>query len=76
MLKAEVPSRLSVDCEGSRLCMASQDDTRLDRLVPAFGWVDSVSLRVQVCHVRKKDIRKFLDGIYVAEKGTVTTAEE
>lgn len=24
-----------------------------------------------ICRVRNKDIRKFLDGIYVSEKGTV-----
>jgi len=28
-----------------------------------------------VCRVRNKDIRKFLDGIYVSEKGTVLQAE-
>lgn len=28
----------------------------------------------QKCHVKKKDIRKFLDGIYVSERGTI--AEE
>eukprot|EP00967_Tisochrysis_lutea_P032804 scaffold38816_cov31-Tisochrysis_lutea.AAC.1 len=26
-----------------------------------------------VCHVKNKDIRKFLDGIYVSHKGTVIT---
>ena len=25
----------------------------------------------QICNVKNKDIRKFLDGIYVSEKGTV-----
>ncbi|KAK9122413.1 hypothetical protein Syun_020030 [Stephania yunnanensis] len=34
----------------------------------------SAALINQKCHVKKKDIRKFLDGIYVSEKGTV--AEE
>ncbi len=29
---------------------------------------------LQKCHVKKKDIRKFLDGIYVSDKGTI--AEE
>jgi len=29
----------------------------------------------QKCHVKKKDIRKFLDGIYVSEKGSVVTEE-
>jgi hypothetical protein len=27
---------------------------------------------LQKCHVKKKDIRKFLDGIYVSDKGTIT----
>jgi large subunit ribosomal protein L9e len=31
----------------------------------------SAALINQKCHVKKKDIRKFLDGIYVSEKGTV-----
>jgi len=26
-----------------------------------------------VCRVRNKDIRKFLDGIYVSDKGTIVT---
>lgn len=30
----------------------------------------------QVCHVRKKDIRKFLDGAYVEEKGHITQPAE
>ena len=25
----------------------------------------------QICRVRNKDIRKFLDGLYVSEKGTI-----
>ncbi|KAF6157461.1 hypothetical protein GIB67_004399 [Kingdonia uniflora] len=35
----------------------------------------SAALINQKCHVKKKDIRKFLDGIYLSEKGTVTTEE-
>jgi len=31
----------------------------------------SAALINQVCHVKKKDIRKFLDGIYVSEKGLI-----
>jgi len=27
----------------------------------------------QCCRVKKKDIRKFLDGVYVSEKGSITT---
>ncbi|XP_074571147.1 large ribosomal subunit protein uL6-like [Curcuma longa] len=34
----------------------------------------SAALINQKCHVKNKDIRKFLDGIYVSEKGTI--AEE
>lgn len=29
----------------------------------------------QKCHVKKKDIRKFLDGIYVSEKGQIVEEE-
>jgi large subunit ribosomal protein L9e len=31
----------------------------------------SAALINQKCHVKKKDIRKFLDGIYVSDKGTI-----
>ncbi|KAK9090242.1 hypothetical protein Sjap_023419 [Stephania japonica] len=31
----------------------------------------SAALINQKCHVKKKDIRKFLDGIYVSEKGSI-----
>jgi len=33
----------------------------------------SCALINQKCHVKKKDIRKFLDGIYVSDKGTIDT---
>ncbi|KAI3904669.1 hypothetical protein MKW98_014849 [Papaver atlanticum] len=36
----------------------------------------SCALINQKCHVKNKDIRKFLDGIYVSEKGTVEKIEE
>uniref|UniRef100_A0A0E0FZU7 WAT1-related protein n=1 Tax=Oryza nivara TaxID=4536 RepID=A0A0E0FZU7_ORYNI len=32
----------------------------------------SAALINQKCHVKNKDIRKFLDGIYVSDKGTIT----
>ncbi|XP_031474221.1 60S ribosomal protein L9-like [Nymphaea colorata] len=35
----------------------------------------SAALINQKCHVKNKDIRKFLDGIYVSEKGTIVTDE-
>jgi large subunit ribosomal protein L9e len=31
---------------------------------------------LQKCHVKNKDIRKFLDGIYVSERGTILGSEE
>lgn len=30
---------------------------------------------LQKCHVKNKDIRKFLDGIYVSERGTILEEE-
>ncbi|KAL2632433.1 hypothetical protein R1flu_017119 [Riccia fluitans] len=35
----------------------------------------SCALINQKCHVKKKDIRKFLDGIYVSEKGSIAEDE-
>ncbi|KAK2996863.1 hypothetical protein RJ639_021774 [Escallonia herrerae] len=35
----------------------------------------SAALINQKCHVKNKDIRKFLDGIYVSEKGTIREEE-
>ncbi|KAL9323616.1 hypothetical protein ACSQ67_008473 [Phaseolus vulgaris] len=35
----------------------------------------SCALINQKCHVKNKDIRKFLDGIYVSEKGTIEVEE-
>lgn len=40
---------------------------------PAF--LVSAALIQQATTVKNKDIRKFLDGIYVSEKGTVTEPE-
>ncbi|CAD7671077.1 unnamed protein product [Nyctereutes procyonoides] len=37
---------------------------------------NSAALIQQVTTVKNKDIRKFLDGIYVSEKGTVQQADE
>lgn len=36
----------------------------------------SAALIQQATTVRKKDIRKFLDGIYVSEKGTVVEQQD
>ncbi|KAL6930841.1 probable 60S ribosomal protein L9-B [Hanseniaspora guilliermondii] len=46
-----------------------------DEMVLSGNSVDNVSQNAadvqQICKARNKDIRKFLDGIYVSEKGTV-----
>merc|ERR1712150_182405 len=36
----------------------------------------SCALINQACLVKKKDIRKFLDGTYISEKGNITNPEE
>ncbi|KAG6432607.1 hypothetical protein SASPL_104188 [Salvia splendens] len=36
---------------------------------------ESCALINQKCHVKNKDIRKFLDGIYVSEKGAIASEE-
>eukprot|EP00245_Coleochaete_scutata_P017741 TRINITY_DN885_c0_g1_i1.p1 TRINITY_DN885_c0_g1~~TRINITY_DN885_c0_g1_i1.p1 ORF type:complete len:193 (-),score=47.05 TRINITY_DN885_c0_g1_i1:579-1157(-) len=36
----------------------------------------SAALINQICHVKNKDIRKFLDGIYVSNKGTMADGAE
>ena len=51
-----------------------------DELVVSGSDVDLVSrsaaLINMICHVRKKDIRKFLDGVYLAERGTIVKDED
>jgi large subunit ribosomal protein L9e len=46
-----------------------------DELILEGNSLDNVSQSAasiqQICNVRNKDIRKFLDGIYVSERGTV-----
>ncbi|CAI8491450.1 unnamed protein product [Hanseniaspora opuntiae] len=46
-----------------------------DEMVLSGNSIDNVSQNCadvqQICKARNKDIRKFLDGIYVSEKGTV-----
>ena len=51
-----------------------------DELVVSGSDVELVSrsaaLINMVCHVRKKDIRKFLDGVYLSERSTIVKDEE
>jgi len=60
--------------EGVEIC---ESKTQKDELILLGNDVDNVSQSAAsihgVCRVRNKDIRKFLDGIYVSEKGTIAT---
>jgi len=51
-----------------------------DQIEVEGNGIEEVSLTAaliqQCCKVPKKDIRKFLDGIYVSEKGTIVEEEE
>ncbi|CAG58824.1 uncharacterized protein GVI51_E04719 [Nakaseomyces glabratus] len=62
-----VPVREGVDVEFST--------TQKDELVLSGNSVEDVSQNAadvqQICRVRNKDIRKFLDGIYVSHKGFI-----
>ena len=49
--------------------------TQKDELIVSGNSLEAVSQNAadiqQICRVRNKDIRKFLDGIYVSERGTI-----
>ncbi|SCW01915.1 LAFE_0E10066g1_1 [Lachancea fermentati] len=67
----EVPVREGVEIEFST--------TQKDEIVLSGNSIENVSQNAadiqQICRVRNKDIRKFLDGIYVSEKGFVVQDE-
>lgn len=56
-------------------CKVIKEDAKKDELEVTGNDIEAVSrmaaLVHQSCLVRRKDIRKFLDGLYVAEKGAI-----
>ncbi|KAH3668436.1 hypothetical protein OGAPHI_002190 [Ogataea philodendri] len=59
-------------------CKAAISSTQKDELVVEGNSLENVSQTCadiqQICRVRNKDIRKFLDGIYVSERGHIVEA--
>lgn len=58
--------------EGNDIDMVSQSGMYCSTVVSRIFTQISTAASIQgICRVRNKDIRKFLDGIYVSEKGNI-----
>ena len=58
--------------EGPDIAMVSQSGAYVSHLFIITLLIEIVAASIQgSCRVRNKDIRKFLDGIYVSEKTTI-----
>ncbi|KAJ1628479.1 60s ribosomal protein l9 [Pavlovales sp. CCMP2436] len=62
-----------IQCHPGVTCTRSKDIK--DEIVMVGNDIDNVSLSAslinQSCHVKNKDIRKFLDGIYISERNVI-----
>lgn len=62
--------------EGNDIDMVSQSGMFMVSQSGGHFWISSEAASIHgICRVRNKDIRKFLDGIYVSDKGAIATDE-
>ncbi len=71
--------KLSIPCSPAGVTISRSTGVK-DELVLQGNDIEEVSKSAALinyqCHVRNKDIRKFLDGIYISERGNVVKAAD